>query len=30
VDEVDGGEISLATPINEAIAATQCMDYPLL
>lgn len=29
VDEVYDGKISLATPINEAIAATQCMDYPL-
>ncbi len=29
VDEVYDGKISLATPINEAIAATQCMEYPI-
>ncbi|HEY6881716.1 MAG TPA: hypothetical protein VI299_27000 [Polyangiales bacterium] len=30
VDDVYDGVISLATPINEAIEATACMEYPLI
>jgi hypothetical protein len=29
VDDVYDGKLSLATPINEAIASTQCMAYPI-